>query len=1152
MTKNTLFHTSLIQHKGLFSDHNIHVSADKSSWAYFRVVSVNDDGSVVGEAELGQISVLALAIQSCSVQIVPSAAISSNKRRLALMKTNGAALTKSNGSGSVVDDPPLIAIRTVSNECLYFRVYTKTAFSNLLLCLLAWQNLRPAGLAKKWFAENKVHPSTFSDPHELLVCRFKMYGPVPLRTKNIHLIPGLPAPAFDIVKDLNRTSSSISISYHSIQEGWFYAMGALKSNGMLNFITELDGTLLYSIDIKNLFLSEIREVHTSICNSANILFLGHIHELRLINVSKTTSAATPETVAAEPFLLKDSKPVSNNLRVLIEFPLHIDLEDWFVGLNYFCRREYIGIYNSNSKERDSIPTRVVHLEGTLDADTSFNIDQRKVNGSRQSCEHNSRQSIEESPNHGELRKFSRDHLRIAKKVALDIIEAKFDNVAPDDGKIYAEVIMCGLPWGRTALVNHTANPFWKEEFSTDLPILTQMIRIVIKKTYGHVHDLAVDTIIGSVYLTPDILGGQLPKYSTMISNPVNGEEIVVSGKTPAPEQTERIAVGSSKIIRLSIFESGHIPIGKLMLTVSLKEHHIPPAQAFRNLEAMLVDCPMKELILYCNSTVGATEFQTVSFVLLDVFQSLGVEEEWFKALMDVELANVNEATRKNYTNKSASAPQNMNVVNTLFRGSSIFTKSLEKYLFRVGQEYLEKVFGDFFDKLIEENKNCELDPRYIRIHIKSQQAGVSDSDNLSAVSDETPEYKAKREEQVQEIVSQNYATLLGYVTDVWRRIYTTSNDLPQQIKNQLKNFRTKVDFACDPSDKITALNCLSAFVFLRFFCPAILNPKLFHLTQDHQVGNAQRTFTLVAKILLNLANRQLFTEHKEPHLMKMNQFLEAHEQEMLDYLDKLTGRKNDFNEKIMALSHEMKRFDMGLDGTSGELPTTPYLIDKYLRLTEFVHLVKHSGGKSALKRLLAHVASLGDGSRESPEANNGSAGDDSALKRNTDLYQIGTLEFEKSEFLDLMGDNETAGFIRTLCRSNENIFSFIKATVTMADLQKECTGIAEKIAVLTLQLAEGQCMSGLQQEPHLWEAFVYDTDQNAYLDTSDNSIVLSDPHFKSGPGLKRLADGGLLALRNRFPVVGEGDLSDAFSAVSISRLLKMSIKNPLKRWLRRD
>ncbi|RKP30310.1 Rho GTPase activation protein [Metschnikowia bicuspidata] len=1102
MAKNTVFHTSLIQHKGLFSDHNIHVSADKSAWAYFRIVSVNDDGTVVGETELGQVSVLALAIQSCSVQIVPSAAISpSNKRRHALMK--------SNGSAAPVEDPPLIAIRTVSNECLYFRVYSKSAFCNLLLCLLAWQNLRPAGLAKKWFAENKVHPSTFSDPHELLVCRFKLYGPVPLRTKNIHLIPGLPAPAFGIVKDVTRTSSSISISDHSIQEGWFYAMGALKSNGMLNFITELDGTLLYSIDIKNLFLSEIREVHTSICNSANILFLGHIHELRLINVSKTTSAATPETVAAEPFLLKDSKPVSNNLRVLIEFPLHIDLEDWFVGLNYFCRREYIGIYNSNSKERDSIPTRV-------------------------------------------LRKFSRDHLRIAKKVALDIIEAKFDNVAPGDGKIYAEVIMCGLPWGRTALVNHTANPFWKEEFSTDLPILTQMIRIVIKKTYGHVHDLAVDTIIGSVYLTPDILGGQLPKYSTMISNPANGEEIVVSGTTPAAEEAERIAVGSSKIIRLSIFESGHIPIGKLLLTVSLKEHHIPPAQAFRNLEAMLVDCPMKELILYCNSTVGATEFQTVSFVLLDVFQSLGVEEKWFKALMDVELANVNEATRKNYTNKSASAPQNMNVVNTLFRGSSIFTKSLEKYLFRVGQEYLEKVFGDFFDKLIEENKNCELDPRYIRIYIKSQQAGVSDSDDLSAVSDETPEDEAKREQQVQEIVSQNYATLLGYVTDVWSRIYTTSNDLPQQIKNQLKNFRTKVDFACDPSDKTTALNCLSAFVFLRFFCPAILNPKLFHLTQDHQVGNAQRTFTLVAKILLNLANRQLFTEHKEPHLMKMNQFLEAHEQEMLDYLDKLTGRKNDFNEKIMALSHEMKRFDMGLDGTSGELPTTPYLIDKYLRLTEFVHLVKHSGGKSALKRLLAHVASLGDVSRESPEANNGSAGEDSALKRNTNLYQIGTLEFEKSEFLDLTGDNETAGFIRTLCRSNENIFSFIKATVTMADLQKECTGIAEKIAVLTLQLAEGQCMSSLQQEPHLWEAFVYDTDQNGYLDTADNSIVLCDPHFKSGPGLKRLADGGLLALRIRFPAVSEGDLSDAFSAVSISGLLKMSIKNPLRRWLRRD
>ncbi|MDL2082341.1 hypothetical protein QNN03_38695, partial [Streptomyces sp. GXMU-J15] len=50
----------------------------------------------------------------------------------------------------------------------------------------------------------------------------------------------------------------------NVSEGWFYAMGVLKSDGILNFITELDGTLLYSVDMTTIFSSEIRQVHHSI------------------------------------------------------------------------------------------------------------------------------------------------------------------------------------------------------------------------------------------------------------------------------------------------------------------------------------------------------------------------------------------------------------------------------------------------------------------------------------------------------------------------------------------------------------------------------------------------------------------------------------------------------------------------------------------------------------------------------------------------------------------------------------------------------------------------------------------------------------------------------------------------------------------------
>ena len=55
---------------------------------------------------------------------------------------------------------------------------------------------------------------------------------------------------------------------------------------------------------------------------------------------------------------------------------------------------------------------------------------------------------------------------------------------------------------------------------------------------------------------------------------------------------------------------------------------------------------MKDLIKFCNENVPSSDFERVSLVLLDIFQSLEVEDDWFKSLMEVELVNVDIMTRK--------------------------------------------------------------------------------------------------------------------------------------------------------------------------------------------------------------------------------------------------------------------------------------------------------------------------------------------------------------------------------------------------------------------------------------------------------------------------------------------------------------------------
>lgn len=72
-----------------------------------------------------------------------------------------------------------------------------------------------------------------------------------------------------------------------------------------------------------------------------------------------------------------------------------------------------------------------------------------------------------------------------------------------------------------------------------------------------------------------------------------------------------------------------------------------------------------------------------------------------------------------------------------------------------------------------------------------------------------------------------------------------------------------------PDAKYTAVG---AFIFLRFFCPAIVAPEVEGLVSAPPSKEMRRGLLLIAKVIQNLANNVLFGA-KEPYMFPLIDFL---------------------------------------------------------------------------------------------------------------------------------------------------------------------------------------------------------------------------------------------------------------------------------------
>ncbi|XP_063683894.1 disabled homolog 2-interacting protein-like isoform X9 [Bolinopsis microptera] len=187
----------------------------------------------------------------------------------------------------------------------------------------------------------------------------------------------------------------------------------------------------------------------------------------------------------------------------------------------------------------------------------------------------------------------------------------------------------------------------------------------------------------------------------------------------------------------------------------------------------------------------------------------------------------------------------------LFRGNSIATKAVDLYMKLIGSKYLKNTLGLFIRDVYDNAQEFEIDTTRI----------VAGEDFVT-----------------------NQQNMRMKVDKAWALILSSYPKFPPDLRELFSRIRRRCDNSgrSDLSKKL-----LSGSIFLRFFCPAIMSPSLFNLTDEYPDERISRCLIITAKVIQNLANFTKFGG-KEEYMSFMNEFVETATPNMELFLSKIS------------------------------------------------------------------------------------------------------------------------------------------------------------------------------------------------------------------------------------------------------------------------
>ncbi|KAI8264080.1 Neurofibromin [Colletotrichum sp. SAR11_239] len=224
------------------------------------------------------------------------------------------------------------------------------------------------------------------------------------------------------------------------------------------------------------------------------------------------------------------------------------------------------------------------------------------------------------------------------------------------------------------------------------------------------------------------------------------------------------------------------------------------------------------LVAAMSAVCPSSEVDELTISLLTIFEHRGLSFELLEVLIKQEIEETDNESE-------------------ILRRTCVATKMLSVYAKWKGQPYLKATLQKVVERLMLTSKDLdlELDP-----------ARVSSTDEL-----------------------QKNALQLRIVAKVFiDDICASSTSMPASFRKICNIISTAVL----PRFQEAKYTAVGAFVFLRFFCPAIVAPEVEGLVTTTPSKEMRRGLLLIAKVIQNLANNVLFGA-KEPYMFPLNDFL---------------------------------------------------------------------------------------------------------------------------------------------------------------------------------------------------------------------------------------------------------------------------------------